>query len=226
METAQILAKIKALLKLASNNANENEANAAFALAQQLQTKHRINQAELDAAETLIFVQESVAESTNICTWRNTLMCNIVALNSCQCLWVQKNNIKSLVVFGQRSNVDLCIALYISIAAQIMWRTKFAMQQRNGEKLGAKTYANNYRIGIIDTVSRRLKEVHTKELSQHQTAAIVLRKEDDKVLQALRQQYPLIQSSKTSSTLDKEARIKGQLDGHKIVLKNNKGLIT
>ncbi|KKN19844.1 hypothetical protein LCGC14_0941700 [marine sediment metagenome] len=161
----QILTKVKDLLALSSGNSNLNESASAYKAAQRLLTRHKLNMADVYASaervvrEPIIKCNEPLYAGKRMITWKGSLAKGICDANSCGCYW---NNIytesvwlQHLVLVGRQSDIDTVRYLYTIISAQIEAMCVVAMFQNGG---GGKTFSNNFKLGTVNTVAKRLNE--------------------------------------------------------------------
>jgi hypothetical protein len=142
---ARIADKLRKLLTLAGNNPSPEEAAAAFAKAQEMATRHRIELASLNMedADSQMVHETIETSSTSHPGWRKVLLAGVCTpLGVFVCL---RSNGRYAVA-GRLGNVQT--------AKEIDRLT-----QANARGKG-RAFANAYRVAAASTVSRRLAEQH------------------------------------------------------------------
>jgi hypothetical protein len=176
MSTA-IQDRIRALLSLANNNANINEANTAMALACQLAEKHRLDIATIEirtgvAEEKPTKDGEAILSGGRIRTWKCILLSTILKNQGCSC-YSSRNatsheGVTSYYAYGRPS--DLLIA-----------REMFSWAMTEIEFVGVlfckgkgKVYANSWYTGAVDGIREALKSGQNKAREGVCTTALAL----------------------------------------------------
>lgn len=228
----KILDKIKKLLAL-SGSSNPNEAATAAAHAQRLMDKYKIEQTMLEAAAEV--VEEDVRDwndpldgvpHKSFITWKARLGLVIGKHNG---VFIWKNG-GAIMLVGKASDVQATRYLYAYCAREIDRLTK---EHCAGE---GKSYANNFRLGCIDTIAAKLKEERDalrKEIRQQSTGTALVRVNEalakiDKTYSLAEvfatQKFKLRTGTAHASTYNKSARAHGQQVGKSINLSQGKGL--
>ena len=169
MSNTNIIAKIKKILALSKNNDSIEEAAAALARAQILMTRYRIDQAMLDAADDRVIAQEKIVEvivygtdyegGSKIHLWKTDLAEAIADVNGCTTLYTSGTNIK---VIGQETDAITVSYLFAYVLDQIERMCKAASKVQRQTVMGwdrsrGRRYANNFKLGAVDTVGERLR---------------------------------------------------------------------
>jgi hypothetical protein len=162
---SRIIDKIRKLLALAGNNPSEAESTAAFARAQELATRHRIELASIETeAENPddVMTHETIDGGTKSHPgWRKVLMGGV--FHSCGVFVVLCGDGRYTLA-GKRGDIDTAKYLYAAIANEIERLAKVNAQGQG------RAYANAYRVAAAATVSRRLREQHEATVSQARQA--------------------------------------------------------
>jgi len=169
-DTNIIIAKIKKILALSKNNDSIEEAASALARAQALMTKYRIDQAMVDALDDNIIAKENIIEavvygvegddgSSKIHSWKTDLAEAIADVNGCTTFYTSGTNIK---VIGRETDVLVVSYLFSYVMDQIERMCKAASKLRRETIMGwnrsrGRKYANNFKLGAVNTVSERLR---------------------------------------------------------------------
>jgi hypothetical protein len=158
METPQVIDKIKKLLASAGQKDNANEAAAAFAQAQRLATKHRIELAQLQTSSAEPEIDPMVKESINmggrVLAWKKVLIHSMQGAFGVYCIVLQGKG--EYVLAGKSSDVQTALYLYHAISAEI---ERLAARIVRGK--GA-SYAHAFKYGAAETVSKRIAEAHVE----------------------------------------------------------------
>jgi hypothetical protein len=168
METPQVIDKIKKLLASAGQKDNANEAAAAFARAQALATKHRIELAEIqlstDAQEADPMVQETFAASSGVRVmgWKKALLFGMQTPLGVYCLFFQGR--AEFTIVGKQADVQTAAYLYQAISAEI---ERLAARLAQGRGAG---YANAFKLGATKTVVSRLHAAHAETMQAAQAS--------------------------------------------------------
>ncbi len=232
----QIFDKINKLLALSKNNSNVNEAAAAYAQAQALLFKHRISQAEVEQASESLNTGEKIGEAAplyegvRVVSWKFALACGLAKYNGCKVysrhfdVFVKSSNrienrIKFVLV-GHPSDTEIVTYLFESICAQVDFMCQSYMQQGFGS---GKTFGQSFRMGCVDTVLARIKEVseQIREEYQGSSALVLVDKKQAEVTAWVNERVKLVNRA-TPVTKSVNARELGRRAGNKISL--NKGM--
>jgi hypothetical protein len=161
----RIIDKIRKLLALAGNNPSVEEAAAAFARAQDLATRHRIELAsvEIGAEEDTELVQERVKASTGkrVMGWKKTLAWSMQSMGV-YVLFYQGDGQFSFA--GTKADVDTARYMFSAICAEI---ERLAKDQAYG---GGRAYVNAFKLGAAREVCRRLDYQHAATMREARQA--------------------------------------------------------
>jgi Protein of unknown function (DUF2786) len=178
----EILRKVQKLLALSGNNSNAEEAATAAAKAQALMDEYRITQAMLyverdrDDEEEIVDFAKKDAPLDNLGsrlpTWRGALATILAKANQCYTFAQKKVELLTrevsthIEIVGRPSDVDTVRYLYAYLVREID-----RLVARDGRGCG-KTWANNYRIGVVETISLRLRTQRAEtERAMHEKVA-------------------------------------------------------
>jgi hypothetical protein len=158
METPQVIDKIKKLLASAGQKDNANEAANAFARAQALATKHRIELAQLQTSsaepETDPMVKESINMGGRVLAWKKVLIHSMQGAFGVYCIVLQGKG--EYVLAGKASDVQTALYLYHAISAEIERLTAILARGKGA------SYAHAFKYGAAETVSKRIAEAHAE----------------------------------------------------------------
>jgi hypothetical protein len=187
MDTKNIIEKIRALLNLAQDaGATEAEGETAARMAQLMMAKHGIAEEavrQAAAAEGHAPRQAPIDSTLHGYwkarpTWVGGLMASCGKANGCYVYWNQQwdpNNRRyfyALRVCGKAEDRQLTLALFELLQEQVNCFTRRECQGRG------RTYANNFRLGMVERLRQRLfealKQAEQEAEQEAQGAALVL----------------------------------------------------
>jgi hypothetical protein len=239
MTTQEAIEKCRKLLKLANcTGATPEEAARAAEMAAAIMARHELDSAAASLAEPEQPREEvkdfgaDPVDSNRRDTWRGVLLLKVAHLHGCQAY----RSGAGLCLIGRPSDVATVRYLYSWISAQV--------EEISGRACvgNGRTYANNFRIGMVETIGRRMTEAKTAAEAQFRTdtattatgAAIVLASNAI----ALRAQHladavaygkanlHLRSASRSSFTTHATAREQGRAAGNRVNLGGNRASMT
>lgn len=156
--TDGVIAKVQKLLRLSASN-NPNEAALAAAKAQELIDRYQLTQAMLaiesgearrglDDEPIMNFADAPLDSPRQLDRWRVTLAMILARRNACK-IWSRGPH---LMIVGRPSDAETVRYLYGWLSGEV---------ERLTETRGAgkgRTWRNNFRLGVIDAIARKLKE--------------------------------------------------------------------
>lgn len=168
MQTDKATDKIAKLLRLADKAGSPEEGATAFALAQEMMTRHAISEAQVRAAasaggfkaeEPIVSRVIWTPKGKQIPTWVSCLVSAVCQVNGCAPIIDRTERTPFIKAWGQADDLTKAADLLGAIVGQIE-----ALAKRSGFK--GRTALNNFRIGAMQTVSKRIKEGRAKALSE------------------------------------------------------------
>jgi hypothetical protein len=236
----KIVDRVRKLLELSKSD-NVNEAANAAAAAQELMTRHEIstsvlaqttaNDADDEPVETGLMYAHP---ATQLPTWKGHLASVVAQVNQCKA-WREG---PALHVVGRPSDASKVRALFIHITVEIERLASEGSRERGSP---GKTWVNNFRLGAVSAVNRRLREAHQKAkdgmrteaaalggggvaLVRVNTAIARLDERDTAVVRYAEQHLRLRSVRAKSSNYDADARRAGERAGASISLDNRNRL--
>lgn len=236
-----VIDKVRKLLRLAESP-NANEAAAAAAKAQSLIDEHNLSTAllALDGAENTQPDEEiedfgakgaPLDAQPVLHRWRATLAGTIARANSCRIY----NNHGSLALVGRPSDAETVRYLFAYLAREVE-----RLCEKDGRGCG-RTWRNNYRLGVVDTIMRKLhaERVRFKEeqrklagasmdsqaLVRLNQALVKVEKRGDDVQAWIKQNLKLVAGSGSSGRYNGGAREAGRKAGESIRIARAKGAL-
>ena len=231
MTHEQAIAKVAKLLRL-SESSNPHEAALAASKAQEILDRYKIDRLAINidgnanAPEELIkdFGFDPLDSSSIAATWRVRLACSLAARNQSKVY----SHGGALCLIGRASDVSAVRYMYGYLTREVDRLTK-----RDCAGCG-RTYANNYRLGVVDTIARRLaaQERETEEQMQREAqaesseralaivSAITIRRNQIQAVEEYAKTNMNLRSARASSfRSDYSARAAGQKAGQEIGLR-------
>jgi hypothetical protein len=173
-----ILRKIKKLLTHAEhNNADPNEAAVAAAQANRLMERYRLNRAIVEAQTGDESKKEPVGEEViyhlrtkTIQNWIGYLATAISKSSNCKFYWDRKTDAAwvtrpCIVAIGRQTDRMAFKMLLEFVVTEIDRLATLATKSRASGRHGSKTFANNFRLGAVETISRRLREMEEQKVT-------------------------------------------------------------
>jgi len=169
MTLEEAIEKARKLLNLA-NSDNPNEAASAAAQAQKILDKYEITKTMLeehgeeepDNEDVAIFNKAPLHEATrfNLDKWRSRLAQIIANNNMCDIFLRTAGNNKQVIIVGRPSDVEKVRYLF-----DWMFTETERLCSRDGVGMG-RTWRNNYRHGIVDTISKKMIEARQEVVAE------------------------------------------------------------
>lgn len=167
MTREEAIQKALKLMKLAESS-NVHEAALAAQRAQELLMRFEISQEVLDAEgtgprekeEPIAMEAEPLEKpSGRLATWKSYLAGALGKANQCRTFCQMKYGQASIVILGRTTDARTVRYLYSLMCSEVERLTK-----ANTKGMG-RTYANNFRMGVVDAIAEKLREAdeHAKE---------------------------------------------------------------
>lgn len=165
-----IIRKIKGLMALAEDNANEDEAQSAFVMAQKLMMKYNIEQSEIeDKIDTSSIIQGQATAYKTI-FWQEKLLANIVAENFRVKFYYnnkrfngEKKRKRTIMFYGLEQDVKIAKEMFVLANDAVDFYTRRFIEgvYNTGDYIRDKTFTtdlkNSYMKGFIDGLSEKMK---------------------------------------------------------------------
>lgn len=155
--TLEKITKILAMTE--AGRSTEAESNIAMNMALSLLAKHNLSMDDINtySLKDEILDMESVESGTkeNFTSWRSNLLRAIS--DSHFCYMYRDVNKKCYALTGKKTNREAAIILYHYLSSVIEEETRRALSEYTGWESG-KSFANSFRIGMVDRISNRLYE--------------------------------------------------------------------
>jgi len=219
----QIINKVKKLLRLADGQANEHESAAALAQAQRLIAKHAIEQAMLDESADVdedlgplkAWEDPLEAGGRRLQRWKYSLAYAIASRNGCH-IYARGG---SLMIIGRASDASTVRYLYDYARRQM---DRLGKQYKGN----GRTWIHNWRLGVIDTISRKLREEQRAAEQEVRGGGAAIVKVDNAIAKVRarkheaiaygREKLRLRAGSQSSYRSSPGARLRGRQDGEAI----------
>lgn len=230
-----IIDKVRKLMRLAESP-NANEAAAAAAKAQQLIDEHNLSAAMLTLETGVEEPDEDIEDfgkkgapldsRPKADRWRITLASNVAYGNGCRIYYTGG----TIALVGRPSDADAVRYLYGYLAREVD-----RLAERDGRGCG-RTWRNNYRLGVVDTISRKLREqrekfkqeaqravANTQALMVVNRAIAKVEKRGTDVTKWMDTNLKLRSGSASQSAYDPSARVAGRRAGESIAINRAQG---
>lgn len=221
-----ILSRVQKLLALADKNSNVNEAAVATAKAQGLIEQYNLDQAQIaaDKGQTEISSEEinndfaPLYEGKRAISWKSSLAEALSRANNCR-VFLVKGNIR---IVGKKTGVELTRFLFEYVSGEVERLCDVAIKSERDEsgKTGAKTWANNFKLGAVAAVRDTLKTAQAEARSKYEgtQAMAIINNESMAVDNWLADNMKLRNKTAHPVADDSEARVAGYKAGKTIDL--------
>lgn len=231
MTREEAIQKALKLMKLAESN-NVHEAALAAQRAQELLLRFEISQEVIDAEgtgprekeEPIAMEAEPLEKpSGRLATWKSYLAGALGKANQCRTFCQMKYGQASIVILGHTTDARTVRYLYSLMCSEVERLTK-----ANTKGMG-RTYANNFRMGVVDAIAEKLREAdaHIKETMRQEVAnnetalvkvdqAIARREARDEEVSAFVKSKLRVSSTRSNYRSDQQARAHGREVGSDI----------
>jgi hypothetical protein len=197
MTTESIVTKIKKLLALSRDNANEHEAAAAAGKAQALLFEHNLSVADVtvDLDHDPIEKAEQILKATRTTiSWKRALYHAIAEHNFCQVCYMPGTTKVDIV--GKQSNIEVVNYLYAFLEREILRLAQEAAQSQLTRKA---SYVNSFCYGAVCVVNARLREERKRSEATHAESKALVVQMDALVVSAFKQHFPSVVSTRASA---------------------------
>lgn len=181
----KILDRVKKLLRLAEGTSNVNEAAAAAAAAQKLITEHNLGLVSLEdengaPAEPARSAHEPLEREvirlpgSRLMQWELQLLQGVCATNRTRCIYVNPNlsgKQHGYTILGAAADRATTVYLFHYLRRQVDEIATKALVTRIDDGTPGKTWGNNFRTGMVDTLRQRLEAMHQQVLLQAPASA-------------------------------------------------------
>ncbi len=191
MTREQAIEKVKKLLSLATSN-NPHEAALAARRAQEILIRYELTASMLDVDDESAVTSTAVdgvgldtCDGPRVSTWRSYLSATVANANGCRTFvrlewhYPSVTQTATIHIVGRPQDADKVRYLYVWVAREIN-----RLLKKYGHRKG-KTWRNNFRIGVIDAVKKKLnntqRRVVEKMRQKHQDNPLALIKLDHAV---------------------------------------------
>lgn len=184
MAEEKILDRVAKLLAKANRTDNEVEADAYFAKATELMTKHAIEQWELvgrgEAPRPNVITRSvSIREKQDKARTRAVLIHQIAKANRCET--VRMVGMDMVTIYGFESDVEFVKTLYGLVLVQMEYQTALAwrvyLEETHYEARDRQSrylFVKGFQLGFGMRVGERLDEARIREEQNHAGAALAL----------------------------------------------------
>jgi hypothetical protein len=241
MNLDEALEKARKLLRLSESD-NPNEAALAATRAQEILDRYEIDKAMLEHEgieeepddEPIVDMAHDPLDSAtkfNLDKWRTRLAVILANNNMCKVYTNTSYDKKEIILVGRHSDARKVRYLFQFFAKEV---DRLCDRDSNG---GGRTWRNNYRHGVVDTLSKTIREERQESIKKLKegAASTTLVKIDDALERISKKSRDvtnwmdanlnLRSTSHTPMTSNYEARVKGREAGKKITITKSKGAL-
>lgn len=176
MTNQDALEKVQKLLRLSKSD-NANEAAVAMGMAQRIIDKHKLDMASLELnpeqEEPIQDFRDDLLDDS-AASWKGRLAVVVCKANGCKPYLLNskgKKGKKGIGIIGRKSDVDAVRYMYSWLSNE----TDSLMKAANDAY--GRTWCNNFRMGVIDTLAERLKkekqDFEAQAVANNQGSALV-----------------------------------------------------
>lgn len=226
-----ILNRIQKLLSLATSD-NENESAEAMNKAMTLLAQHQLSMGDI----TLLGEQEEAIDSEHLrtktktfTTWRGKLIMAIADSHFCHVYQSKYGDGVHYILTGRPTNRTAAMMLYRALEASIELGAHKARAEYDGWG-STKSYLNSYRLGMTDTICRRLNAERRKVESEVKGPGTDLvcvnpyKKAHKENLDYLSGKVKLRTATRANSVGDYSGYSRGRRDGEAVHLKAHRAI--
>lgn len=163
----KIIRKIQGLLKIAEDERNDEECQAAFLLAQKLMIQYQISQAEIAVEAEKETILEKETKDFKKSFWWEKKLAAIIGTNFRVKYFLRSRGRKSTIVFyGYQNDVLLAEEMYVLACDALRVHTKQFVQDYysaryyylNRDRTLTNELKNDYMNGFLEGLSQKFKE--------------------------------------------------------------------
>ena len=238
MNIDQAIDRARKLFALAASD-NPHEAASAAAKAQEILDRHEISQAMLDTdnnveddetVENFKDKDAPIDSGRSIATWKACLAKALAEANQCK-VYTWSNGQRSIEIIGRPSDVQKVRYMYAYLVHEVDRLVK-----RDARGCG-RTWANNYRLGVVDTLGKAIaatrekvaKDMRAKAANPHALVRVdnALAKLDERAdaVDLFAKVHLNLRSTTRYARSDKGARQLGREAGKEIRLGGTRGAL-
>jgi hypothetical protein len=226
------VARIRALLAKAESTDSLDEQAALIAKAQELQAKHNIDAAKLQAAggapaEEIITVRIEIARPRQ--SGGKALMRLMFALATCNGATAVCNELAGIraTVIGYPSELRAVEMIFTSLCQQLDHATAHALRHHKPADVHGRQYRVSYMHGWVDTVVRRLKDARAAAVAQASredagagpvSTALVLRSREEQIEARMHEIFPRLSTFRAAYRPEASGLHQGRRDGERAAL--------
>lgn len=225
MTHLEALDRVQKLLRLAKSD-NPHEAATAAAMAQKIIDRHKLDVASFENEDSPVEKIEDTSLDNSTSTWKLRLAGVIAKANGCKLYYIPS---RSIQLIGRQSDAQTVRYLYQWLSKEIDRLTREESQGKG------KTWANNFRLGAVETLGHRLhiEKEETKREAQAEAFAkegeagltkinqAIVKVADTTPLEKFAETLNLRKGSTRRSSYDDGAREAGRRAGASINLGSN-----
>jgi len=223
----KIIDKLQKLLALSASD-NENEATLAMTKAEELMREHNLSVADvaLDGSGAHVGSAEVHGLTKSSQTWEVFLGGTIAKTFNGRAIRSKNSNGWAFTFVAGKTDLELIVDLFERLRSSIKRMSDaYVRSARNTTRVHGKTLHNSYRMGVFETITRRLESLkkNTAPTQERNTFGItgteLMVIKDKAVDQRVSRLFPHVKTStRAASMVEGNAYRQGQADGHNVSL--------
>jgi hypothetical protein len=223
----KIIEKLQKLLALSASD-NENEAAIAMKKAEELMCEHNLSVADvaLDGSGAHVGSAEVHGSTKSSQTWEVFLGCTIAKTFNGRAIRSKNSHGWMFIFVAGKTDLELIVDLFERLRSNIKRMSDaYVRSARNATHVHGKTLHNSYRMGVLETITRRLEQLKrntapTQDRNTYgMTGTELMVIKDKAVDQRVSRLFPRVQTVKrAASMVEGNAYRQGQADGHNVSL--------
>ncbi len=222
-EITKAKAKLAKLLALSASS-NENEAALAMEKAKEIMDKYSLRTIDVAADGGGAHVGNTKIEglTKTAQTWEAALGWSIAAAFDGEAVRARCRTGWTMTFIAGKSDLEIIADLYVRLRLTIRRMSQsYVNQEKHKTWIPPKTLHNNYRHGMVDTISRRLDKLkeNTTPAPVYAGGKDLMVVKSKAVSQVKKRMFPKCKTARTSTmSYDRGAYNKGQADGNNVSL--------
>lgn len=226
-EIEKVIEQVQKLLNL-SKSGNEHEAALAFAKAEALLEKYRLDMTTIEMMtgkkEEIVQEDEPLMDTESISEWESKLGNGIAHLHGCTTIRIGQSMLK---IIGRKSDIMFVRYFVTYIVLEIFRISGNALYKKR------KNYKDAWFRGVVDTVLNRLyaAQRETRKNFNNPHAVVTIDNRYNESMEKLKELYPNFELVNYKKRTEKEIRYdekaynEGRVAGSRIKLKQDQSLI-
>jgi hypothetical protein len=176
MVDSSVIEKIAKLLQLAEGNANVNEASVAAQKAQELLSRYRLTQADINSGfnkEDIHVEEVGLLFGKKIANWKWSIASALVKINGCKCYSAQNAaGISHIKLVGRDSDIQIIRYFNDYLIREI---DRLAAESMARGEIYGKRGSTSFKLGAANSVRSRLLDANKKIRAEAATSSAIVK---------------------------------------------------